>query len=135
MNLTVQRHTPVDDGVPGTLEVDGVFQCFTLERLSKIILPGGYSVALTVSQRALEGHLWSPDPDCRLPLIQSVVGRSGIRIHAANQPDELLGCLAVGKVQAGENIRQSRAAFIALWSLLVIQPNGTISIDIHDPTP
>jgi len=68
----------------------------TLERQSKLISVGLYKVVMTKSQRSLDGKLWTPDPDHRLPLLESVPGRSGIRIHAANRAHQLEGCIAVG---------------------------------------
>src|SRR5690242_17822651 len=95
------RQTPIGESQPGLLHIGGAFQCFTLERVSTLIPAGSYPVYLTVSERSQLGKLWSPDSLHRLPLIAKVPGRSGIRIHAANRPEELEGCVAVGRVLAG----------------------------------
>lgn len=132
MNLTLQRQAPLlGYGVPGVLLVEGVFECHTLERRSMLIPVGHFTVLLTVSVRASEGSLWSPDPAHRLPLIV-VLGRSGIRIHAANRPEELEGCVAVGMAPTPYGLSGSRAAFLPLWEKLRAQPSWGIALDITD---
>lgn len=58
--------------------------------------------------------------DLRL-MLNNVPGRSGIEVHSANTPDELLGCIAPG-LSAGDNrVNQSRAAMADLLGLVQAQ--------------
>lgn len=70
---------------------------------------GTYDVAMT----------YSPRFKTDLYLVGSVHGRSGIRLHVANYPHELLGCIALGLAgNAGKNfcaVNSSRAAFDVLY--------------------
>ena len=133
IRLLLQREPPIGDGIPGKLAVDGAFECYTLERRSKAIPAGQYPIELTVSQRATNGLLWSPDREThQLPLLCNVPDRSGIRIHSANEPSQLEGCIAVGQVQNEDRVWQSQAAMTWLWKKLVARPNESILIDIRD---
>ena len=60
------------------------------------ITAGIYTVKLTESNRVKNGTLWSPDGKT-LPLLLNVTGREGIRIHAGNSPENVQGCIIVGK--------------------------------------
>lgn len=90
------------------------FFCYTLENSEKRIPPGRYQVVLTPSGRAAAGTLWSPRADHQLPLLLDVPGRTAIRIHAANVPEELEGCLAVGMGRTATSLTESRHALEAL---------------------
>lgn len=135
MKLSLERQSVLGDAQFGVLTIDGVFQCYTLERVSLIIPAGTYPVYLTVSQRSLAGSLWSPDLLHRLPLVAKVPGRSGIRIHAANRPAELEGCIAVGQIQREGMLEQSRIALTGLWRKLILDPDGVFTLDIVDTPP
>jgi Steigviridae/Suoliviridae L,D-carboxypeptidase/transpeptidase len=102
MKLLLTRQVFTEKSTIGTLTVDGVVTCHTLEDRrrrddpatvadegrkvpgSTAIPPGRYPVELTVSQRAAEGSLWSPRADHKLPLLIGVPGFEGVRIHAGN---------------------------------------------------
>lgn len=117
MDLLLRRKQADGDALPGDFSVNGKLYAFSLERTSKAIAPGRYRVLFTVSARASRHELWSPDGRHRLPLIAEVPGRDGIRIHAANEYEELEGCVALGKRRAGPRLVYSRAAvepFVAL---------------------
>lgn len=120
MILSLHRTDVSGDATLGTLDVDHQFLCYTLERTDRMFPSGKYPVVLTTSERCRRGGLWSPRKDFVLPLIE-VPGRSGIRIHAANRPAQLEGCVAVGltlpEATPGE-IHQSRAALILLMEKL-----------------
>ena len=110
MELRVDRRPASGDSLPGDLFRDGMRVCVTLENRARAIPNGRYKITLTESTRAKAGSLWSPREDYKLPLIQDVPGRDGIRIHAANMPEQLEGCIAVGYVRDGDGIASSRAA-------------------------
>ncbi len=92
-------------------------QCFILERPytgknlrdnsatagvneSEAILPGRYELTLT----------WSPGFKQIMLLVVAVPGRDGIRIHIANDPSELLGCLAPGNGVSADKVTESTNA-------------------------
>lgn len=132
MELLVKRAPAVDSAIIGDLYLDGVYAYKTLEHAGREIPAGRYAIALTVSQRATEGELWSPDPRFRLPLVRNVPGRSGIRLHAANEARELDGCLGVGLTQMGVTIRQSRIAVTQLMARLAKDRASWLTI--QDPS-
>lgn len=134
MTLTVTREVQQEVagvmGTLGSLAIDGDQFCSTLERTDKQIPAGRYRVALTTSERARKGGLWTPRKDFLLPLVQGVQGRDGIRFHAANRPGELDGCIAVGvKTEALPGIlMNSRMTLTAFMERL--GKVGTIWLDI-----
>ncbi len=137
MDLRLQRSPVVDQAIPGELFIGGAFFSFTLENAALAIPVGRYKVTMTWSKRAYEGQLWTPDPLGRLPLLCDVPGRTGVRIHAANEFHQLEGCVAVGQSLSGIWLGRSRAALTqllpvidaALWKKdpvwLEVQPAGT----------
>lgn len=118
MILTVKRQPAVEQAIPGEFYIDGRFAYYTLERQGVEIPPGRYRVRLTVSGRAERGTLWTPDPEFRLPLIENVTGRSGIRVHSLNEAWQSDGCIGIGMHQMGVTIRQSRTALTTFVGIL-----------------
>ena len=119
MELRVLRRPAHGDSLGGDLFRDGQRVCVTLENRERAIPNGRYTITLTESARVRAGSLWSPREDHKLPLIQDVPGRDGIRIHAANHHTQLEGCIAVGYVRDGDGIASSRAALenvLANWA-------------------
>jgi hypothetical protein len=115
---TLTRQPPLDDTIPGLLVTDGAMQCFTLERMDVAIPEGAYPVTLTVSQRAIDGHLWAPGTENKLPLLTDVPGRVGIRMHAGNVANDSDGCILLGTLAREDQIIQSRPAVVRIVSLL-----------------
>ena len=109
MNLTLWRRPATDDAVLGALYLDGKFECFTLERASALVPIGRYRVTITESERF--GRV--------LPLVD-VPGRSGIRIHPLNWPQESEGCIGVGQDHGVTNLRDSRLAMQALQPKIAV---------------
>lgn len=133
MEIAVHREWPIGQAVPGVLVMPDGWDCFTLERQLVAITPGRYRVLLTPSARAERRELWSPDEKNHvLPLIDGVKGRSGLRIHALNEPAESDGCLGVGLDRGMGRIFQSRAALRDLMKKLFAVPKTqAIWITIH----
>ncbi len=118
MELTLNRLS-FKKSVLGELLVDGVFECFTLEDLDKMIPAGRYEVVVTYSLRF----------KTMLPILLNVPGRSGIRIHAGNSEADTEGCILVG--QAGglvDWIGQSRLALNALMMKLAHRQSIWITV-------
>lgn len=133
--VTIQRIGQEDGGMWGKLSCrEAGLDLLTLERpwldnQSKIscIPAGTYTVRATQSVRF--GRL--------MYLVEGVAGRSGIRIHQANLPTELEGCIAlgtsVGRTAAkGKMLLNSRAGIGRLESLLGMKP---FTLVILDPKP
>jgi hypothetical protein len=135
LKLLVLRDKGQDGFTTGTLFIDGVFRCFTLEdelREVKIkhetaIPAGTYPVEITQSARFNKA----------LPILLNVPGFEGIRIHAGNTCEDTSGCVLVGLSQGGKNgawLGDSRAA------MNIIQPeiaaalaeNKLVEITIRD---
>lgn len=104
----------------GKLEIDGIYECATLENAKLAIPDGTYPVI----------KRWSMKHNMEVFGICNVPGRSDIEIHIANWPEELLGCVAVGKIAAADSVSHSRDAFGALMA--AFREPATIQIEsIH----
>lgn len=135
MNLTVTRDVLSDTSTMGLLDIAGLFQCYTLELPmlfdgqqnvpDKTCIPNGtYNVEISRSPR----HGFD------VPWILGVPDREDIEIHPANDPAELLGCVAVGQTRAKDWVGQSQLAFGALMAKLKTAENGiTITFQQNNP--
>ena len=106
MKLNVKRDPSTALATLGTLYIDDQFECYTLERPAVQIPAGQYSVEIT----------YSPRFSRPLPLLDSVPGRSDIRIHAGNWPRDTEGCILVGRQKGKDMILQSQLALDPLVS-------------------
>jgi Family of unknown function (DUF5675) len=105
MLVTVTRNPAWSDasGTEGMLDIDGIFQCYTMENTEDLIPEGIYDLA------------WYPSGEFRQDVPQVIVpGRTNIEIHPANWPTQLEGCTAVGERRFKDMIEQSDLAFAAL---------------------
>ncbi len=125
MELTLIRQPAVGDCLFGSLSVNGLAECATLEDRADVIPAGRYEVQITFSQRFQQ----------RLPILLDVPGRSGIRIHAGNYLADTSGCILVGRVPMKDWLRDSvRALEHLLPQLAAAQAAGErIWIQILDP--
>lgn len=127
----------------GDLLVDGEEFSHTLEDLPRpvkipgetCIPAGSYPVVLLFSPSVTKGLLWSPLPSQELPLVLSVPGFEGIRIHAGNTDKNTRGCILVGNWRGGEFITNSRDVLERLCDLLVIAraTKQNVTIEVNDP--
>lgn len=118
MILTLERRWFSSEATLGELFVNGVFECFTLEdvvrsaKAAKVpgataIPEGSYDVVVNYSQRFKR----------RMPLLLSVPGFSGVRIHSGNTDADTEGCVLVGCCKLGDDlIGESRKAFEQLFA-------------------
>jgi len=118
----------------GRLYVDGQYYCDTIENAEKQIPTGHYPIRMT----------YSPHFQEVLPLIDRVIGRSGIRIHPGNTYRDSSGCILVGQTPPdplgkGEIPRLlcSRRTFNPLCESMrvVAEKREEIWIEIVDATP
>lgn len=133
MVLALERHPPGVTCVVGELCIDAAPFCHALEDLTHI--PAGtYRVVLTESDRVKRGVLWSPDKSNRLPLLLSVPGFEGIRIHAGNTDKDTRGCILVGQWHGGEFLTRSRSALASLIDMIDVADiaRRPIHIEVKD---
>ena len=125
MDLLVQREPSTLTSTPGTLSVNGSFECFTLEDLvrevhgqpvatwkvaDKTAIPvGTYTVTIDFSNRFQRS----------MPLIKDVSGFDGIRIHSGNTAADTDGCILLGTTRSGpDNVSGSRDAYAGFFPKL-----------------
>lgn len=131
MKLLLQRRKSGANATIGSLSIDGVFECNTLEdveRAEKVfgktaIPPGIYKVVLTHSLRFKR----------ILPLLENVPGFSGVRIHPGNTAEDTEGCILPGQWNGGESVSNSRKAFEALYKKL--EQAQDIEIEVRSAAP
>lgn len=130
MLIKLIRNHPTGNAVTGRITIDGRYICDTLENAEKIIPAGTYPMRLTMSPRFGEV----------LPLLDHVIGRTGIRIHPGNTARDSSGCILVGVcpnmgLHEEPRLLSSRKTFNALReTLLTTQRNHeTIFITITEP--
>lgn len=129
MEIQVNRIARKDGYTIGRMSLNGEYFCDTLEDtdrglnstmplneiLSKkrkgitAIPTGKYDVVLTFSPRFKRV----------LPLLLSVKGYEGVRIHAGNTAEDTEGCLLVGENKAKGQVLNSRATLEKLMSVLL----------------
>lgn len=115
MKLVLERLQLDKDVTIGALTVDGVFECWTLEDITRAVgvkvagdtaIPyGTYPVSITHSPRF--GR--------ELPLLDKVPGFTGVRIHPGNTTADTEGCILVGTDRLAKSIGRSRMAFDNLF--------------------
>ena len=129
MEIQVNRIARKDGYTIGRMSLNGVYFCDTLEDtdrglnstmsleeiLSKkrkritAIPTGRYDVVLT----------FSPKFKRVLPLLLSVKGYEGVRVHAGNTAEDTEGCLLVGENKEKGKVLNSRATLEKLMSVLL----------------
>lgn len=134
MKIDVYRIFETDRSITSRLTVDGQQFCFALEpsRFKPVhpghpcIRAGIYKVVLTHSP-----HLGYVTPE-----LLDVPGRTSIRIHKANRPEDLLGCTAVGETHGPQPdwVGESKVAFERLMRLCAIAEGSgeEITAEYHD---
>ena len=129
MEIQVNRIARKDGYTIGRMSLNGVYFCDTLEDTDRglkdtmqvneilakkrkgitAIPTGKYDVILTFSPRFKRV----------LPLLLSVKGYEGVRIHAGNTNKDTEGCLLVGENKAKGQVLNSRATLEKLMSVLL----------------
>ena len=130
MLLKLIRTQPQGKALFGQLYVDGQFFCDTLENTDYAIPTGFYRLRVTMSPRFR----------IYLPILDGVIGRSGIRIHAGNTIDHTEGCILVGEADI-PNLRllSSLKTLHRLCDVLLNHqnhnPHEEMYIEISEPDP
>jgi hypothetical protein len=110
VNLQINRTILTSLSTIGDFLIDSAFAYCSLElpwnggkNLQKLncILPGTYELIITRS----------PHLKYETPILLNVPMRDDIRIHIANYPEDILGCIGIGLSRGLDFIGQSRLAF------------------------
>lgn len=116
MHLTVTRRQGTALSTPGSLDINGVFECYTLEprrdesQGKPFAIPlGRYQVQLLFSRKF--GRV--------TPHVMNVPGFEAIEIHYGNYPADTEGCLLVGQTRQTDFVGNSREAFGRLMEKLL----------------
>ena len=141
MRLRLERHSSGKVATIGELSINGVGFCHVLEDVirerkgvpvekwkvaGETAIPAGtYRVEIT----------YSPRFQADLPLLLSVPGFAGVRIHAGNTHENTEGCLLVGQWRGGEVVHDSRKTLEALMDALEagMQDGMPITLEIVNP--
>ena len=138
LRLTVVRDDCQPGLTRGTLSVDGLLMFYTCEdedrgltttdtlaHVQQVKVKGRTAIPLGTYPVAFT---WSPKYRRLMPLVGSVPGFQGIRIHSGNTAADTEGCLLVGS---------SRLAIRELYALLQAATDAgrPISISYTRPTP
>jgi hypothetical protein len=140
MKLKVVREIKNDVCTIGSLFINDVFFCYTLEdkdrglkqsdsllfiQAKKIFgltaIPSGF-YKLTVNQ--------SPKFKRMLPRILDIKGFSGVLLHRGNSANDSLGCILLGYKKGDNSIFKSTKAEIDLVNRLLLHNNEVHSIEI-----
>jgi len=124
MRLLLERVQLSSDCTIGSLQVDGDFECWTLEDVVREVkgqpvaswkIPGQtaipygtYQIDITMSARFKR----------LLPILLNVPGFDGIRMHPGNVPANTDGCLLPGLDRHTGSVGRSQLAFDALFAKL-----------------
>lgn len=127
MELLLKREVFTDKSTTGSLFVNNIFECYTMEdkdrglsqdmpidqiKAKKVygqtcIPYGRYKVVVTKSNR----FSLAAKRDVYLPLLLNVPGYEGIRIHTGNTAIDTHGCLLPGKQRLADKVLFSTDAF------------------------
>ena len=129
MEIQVNRIARKDGYTIGRMSLNRVYFCDTLEDTDR-----GLNAAMSVNEVLSKKHkgitaiptgkydvilTFSPKFKRVLPLLLSVKGYEGVRIHAGNTTEDTEGCLLVGENKAKGQVLNSRATLERLMSVLL----------------
>jgi hypothetical protein len=122
MKLVLSRILKNPTATIGTLTVNGLDECFTLENPAVQIPTGSYPITVYFSPHA--GH--------SVPLLQDVPDRDYIEIHCGNLAEDSKGCVLVGQGHTQDTLENSRLAFDHLMPQIqaAFDRHEQISIDV-----
>lgn len=132
MKIQVTRQIFDDESTLGTMTVDGEFQCYTLEPMTRPVgaqkVPGKTAIPYGLYNVEIT---FSPHFNRDMPLLDNVPDFEGVRIHSGNLPIDTDGCCLVGEKEGKDVILQSVAAFDPLFAKIkaAIDSGDTVTID------
>lgn len=114
LTVVIKRNRRTKDAIFGTVTVGGKFICYSMENLARAISPGIYTARLDMSP-----HLGYVCPHLQVPERDTLAGGdAGIRLHVANYPRQIEGCIALGLRAETDYLEHSQAAFYKLIALV-----------------
>ena len=121
MELKLIRETFTDKSTIGSLFVNGIFFCYTLEDKDRKLESGGVKeYAKTAIPRGKYKVINSFSNRFKkyMPELVNVPQFAGIRIHAGNTADHSEGCILVGSTKAADFIGNSKVTFDNLMKVI-----------------
>lgn len=102
----------------GELNIDGSFECYTLEDIEREVkVPG--QTAIPIGRYEVQ-ITHSPRFGVEMPILIGVPGFSGIRIHTGNTAKDTEGCILVGDIRGDDQIFHSLIAFASLFQKMEV---------------
>lgn len=145
MNIVVDRKTFTSNSTIGSLSIEGVFECYTLEPTYREVIDQPVASWKVQNQTAIPAgtYLIVLAPSARfkrtMPHLQSVPGYDGVEIHWGNYPRDTDGCTLVGQfnqVDQPDFIGDSMKAFNVLFPKLQAASDAGQTIQItYQGTP
>ena len=134
MELKLIRETFTEKSTIGSLYVNGIFFCYTLEDKDRKLESGGVKeYAKTAIPRGKYKVINSFSNRFKkyLPELVNVPQFAGIRIHAGNTADHSEGCILVGSTKAVDFIGNSKVTFDKLMKAIqAVEKIEKITIEI-----
>jgi hypothetical protein len=113
--VTVTRDKFTQQSTSGQLFIDGEFECFTLEPVTRTdnikpraIPEGTYTLDIR----------FSPKHGRDVPHVEDVPGFSEIELHIGNFPKDTEGCCLLGLTRSPDFVGQSHGAFDKVFARL-----------------
>jgi hypothetical protein len=113
--VTITRDLFTQQSTSGQLFIDGVFQCFTLEPVTRTD---------NVKPRAIPEGIYaldirfSPKHGRDVPHVENVPGFAEIELHIGNFPKDTEGCCLLGLTRSADFVGQSHGAFDKVFARL-----------------
>jgi len=131
MKLLLIREVFTNESTIGVLNVDGKFECYTLEdRVRPVKVPKKTAIPLG-TYKVIVDHSKRFNRD--MPHVLDVPNFQGIRIHSGNTAADTEGCILVGQVKGKNHIGGSRLAFKPLFKKIrdAVQQKEDITLEIR----
>jgi hypothetical protein len=142
MEILVHRTKNTAKACTGTMDIDGLHECFTLEDPIRNLgedgkgkIPGETGIP---AGRYRVKMTWSVRFSRIMPLICDVSWFDGIRIHSGNSSADVRGCIAVGQEHINDDwIRGGKLEAPALYEKIqtAIDAGEEVWIDIVNEFP
>lgn len=136
MEIKVKRRFKGADYTIGSLYINGVYECDTLEDTDrglnndmplsviqtkkvygKTAIPTGtYGIDMNIVSPKFKDRSWAKFCNGKLPRLRDVRGYEGVLIHVGNKPSDTLGCLLVGQNKLKGQVINSTETFTKLYN-------------------